>query len=304
MKKRLPTPIKDGLIGLAFGAAAIIPGIAGGSILLIAKAYKKVVNAISHLFSKQFGRNFLTLLPFGVGALISIILLSIPLNYAIEYLLFGTVCLFVGLIIGSLPGVIDNVRNEKRSPKYFVILGIFLIFTAFIGVFSVILGSSPKIESLFAEVPWYLYLIIFGVGLIASAGFIVPGFSGSMLLLAVCFYGPILKLFSTENFGQNISLLAAFAAGAFIGLIGFSKLMNYFLDKHKVGTYYASIGMVIGSLVAVFVNSKMFEYLQGERFGLADQITGPILFVVGVMLAYLFVRYIRNHPELNEDAEN
>lgn len=304
MKKKVLTPITDGLIGLAFGVGAIIPGIAGGTILLVAGAYKKVVNAVAHLFSKDFFRNFLILLPFGIGALLAVAALVFPLNLAMEYAAFTIVCLFAGLIIGSLPSVTDRIKNQPKKKSYALSFIIFFVITALIGVFSVIFGANSIITDLFNEVPGYLYFIVLGVGFLASAGLIVPGFSGSMLLLVMCFYEPILNLFTFENFGTSIGLIAVFIVGAFVGFIVFSKIMNHYIRIHRTGTYYASLGMIIGSLVAVFVNSKMFDYIKSDHFGLVDEILGPILFVVGIVLGYLFVRFVRKHPGFEEDAEN
>ena len=305
MKKKMPTPIKDGLIGLAFGLGAIIPGIAGGTILLVSGAYKKVVNAVAHLFSKNFFRNLIILLPFGIGALLAVAALVYPLNLAMEYAAFAIVCLFAGLIIGSLPSVTDKVKNEPRRKRYIISFVVFFILTALIGVLSVIFGTNSIINDLFEEVPFYLYLIILAVGFIAAAGLIVPGFSGSMLLLVLCFYEPILGLFEFQNVWVSLGLLGTFVVGALAGFISFSAIMNHFLKTHKIGTYYASIGMIVGSLVAVFVNSKMVDYItKSGHFDLVDEIGGPVLLILGIVAGYMFVRYVRNHPGFEEDAEN
>ena len=305
MKKKMPTPIKDGLIGLAFGMGAIIPGIAGGTILLISGAYKKVVNAVSHLFSKNFFRNFIILLPFGIGALLAVAALFKPLELAMEYAAFTIVCLFAGLILGSFPSIADKVKGEPRKKVYIISVVVFFLITALIGVLSVIFDTNPLINDLFSNAPWYLYLIIFGVGLVASAGLIVPGFSGSMLLLVLCFYQPILNLLNFENVGVSFGLLGCLFVGVLIGFVIFSKIMNHFMRTHRAGTYYASMGMIAGSIVGVFVNSKMINYItKSGHFGLVDQILGPILLIVGAIVGYLFVRYVRSHPEFEEDAKN
>lgn len=305
MKKKMPTPIKDGLIGLAFGIGAIIPGIAGGTILLVAGAYKKVVNAVANLFSKYFFRNFIILLPFGIGALLAVAGLVIPLNLAMEYMAFAIVCLFAGLIIGSLPSVTDKVKTEPKKKVYIISFASFFILTALVGIFSVIFGTNSLINDLFDTVPPYLYFVLLGVGFISAAGLIVPGFSGSMLLLVICFYEPILSLFKFENIGTSFGLMAVFLVGALIGFVVFSKIMNHFLKAHRVGTYYASLGMIVGSLIAVFVNSKMFDYItKSGHFDLLDQILGPVLFLVGIAIGYLFVRFVRKHPGFEEDAKN
>lgn len=302
MKKKLPTPIKDGLIGLAFGTGMIIPGIAGGTVLLIFRAFKKVVGAVANLFSKNFGRNFFILLPFGVGAILSFAALVIPLNLAMEYCMFAIVCLFAGLVIGSLPGVADNVKGEPRKKSYILSFGIFFLITAFIGIFSVIFPTIFWINDIFRDVPTYLYFIMIGVGFFAAAGLVIPGFSGSLLLVAICFYQPILELFKFKNVGASFGLIFSFLVGAILGFVIFSKLMNYFLAKHRVGTYYAAIGMIVGSLISIFVNSKMFDYCKSSSFGLVDQILGPILFVLAIIGSYMIVRYLRTHKEPEENA--
>lgn len=302
--KKMPTPIKDGIIGLAFGIAAIIPGIAGGTVLLVTGAFKKVANAVANLFSKNFWRNLIILLPFGIGAILAVAALVYPLNLAMEYAAFTIVCLFAGLIIGSLPSVTDKVKNEPRKKRYIISFVAFFILTGLIGVFSVIFGTNSLINDLFDSIPWYLYLIVLGVGFIASAGLIVPGFSGSMLLLVLCFYQPILNLFSFEDVGHSFGLLGTLFVGVVLGFVFFSKIMNHFMRTHRIGTYYASLGMIVGSLIAVFVNSKMFDYIKSDAFGLHDEILGPILLIIGVVVGYLFVRYVRKHPEFEDDAEN
>lgn len=303
MKKKLPTPIKDGLVGLAFGTAMIIPGVAGGTILLISGIYKKIVSAVSNLISKKFGRNLLILLPVLIGAILSFAALIFPLNLAMQYCMFAIVSLFAGLLIGSLPGVIDNVKGHPCKKSYILSFGIFFVLTALIGVFSLIFPTISWINDAFRDVPIYLYFVMIGVGFLASAGLVVPGFSGSLLLLAISFYQPILNLFKFENVGASFGLIFAFAVGVIIGFIIFSKIMNYFLGKHRVGTYYASLGMIIGSLVSVFANSKMIDYCKSSSFGLLDQILGPILLVIGLVIGYLFVRYARTKGVI-EDAEN
>ena len=304
MKKKMPTPIKDGIIGFLFGVGGIIPGIAGGTVLLVCGAYKKVVNAVSNLFTKNFWRNFLILVPFGIGAILAVAALIYPLNLAMQYCMFAIVSLFVGLIIGTLPTVTDKLKGKPMKKSYIIALIVALVFTALIGVLSLIFSTNSLITQMFADIPWYLYLFLFGVGFLAASGLIVPGFSGSMLLLVLCFYQPILGLFKFNNPGQDILLILVFLIGAIIGFIFFSKIMNHFIRKHIIGTYYASIGLIIGSLIAVFLNSKMFDYIKSPSFGLVDEILGPVLLVAGVVAGYMFVRYIRNHPEFEEDAEN
>ena len=304
MKKKMPTPIKDGIIGLAFGMAAIIPGVAGGTILLITGAFKKVTSAVSNLLTKNFWRNFLVLVPFGIGAILAFAALIVPLNMAMENCMFAIVCLFAGLIIGTLPTITDKIKHKKHQGRHILALIICLVITALIGVLSVILRANQTIDEMFVNRPWYLYLVTAIVGFVCASGLIVPGFSGSMLLVALCFYQPILGLFKFNNVWSDIALIFVFLVGAIVGFVFFSKLMNHYIRTHEIGTYFASLGLVIGSLIAIFINGKMFDYFKSPAFDLLDQILGPCLLVVGLVLGYLFAIYIRKHPEFEENAKN
>ena len=302
MKKRLPTPIKDGITGMAIGTAIIVPGISGGTIALVFGAFKKIVDAVDNLFTKFFWKNLLILLPFLIGSIIAVAALVFPFQLAFEYCLFSIVCLFAGFIIGSLPGIVDQVKEKKPSISNVLQMAIGFIFAGIIGVFSVIFDFYSAISTLFIERPWYLYLIVFVVGIFGSTGLIVPGFSGSMLLMVIGFYQPILDLVDFSNFWPNISLGFVFALGVLVGFIIFSKIMNRLITNHKRSTLFVVIGFIVGSLVSIFVNSQMFAYFK-DGFWLLDYILGPILLIIGLTLSTLFVLYTRKHKG-EENATN
>ena len=299
----MPTVLRDGLVGLGIGAGAIIPGISGATIALVFKAYKRIVEAVSHLLSKAFLKNLLILLPFGIGAVLAVVGLVKPFQLAFEHCMFAIVCLFAAFIIGSFPGIVDNVKGQPVRPINIVILVIAFLVAAAIGVVSVLTGSGKVVDELFAETPFYLYLILLGLGIICASGLTVPGFSASMLLLVVGFYKPILNLVHIEeiqaNPGRFFGLLGIFAGGVVIGFFLFSYLMNYLLDKHPQSTHYAIIGFVGGSLIAIFVNSDMFDYLQNKA-NILDWILAPIFVVIGVVLAYLLVHFSRKQKAEEE----
>lgn len=302
MKKKLPTPVKDGITGMAIGTAIIVPGISGGTIALVFGAFKKIVDAVDNLFTKFFWKNLLILLPFLIGSIIAVASLVFPFQLAFEYCLFSIICLFAGFIIGSLPGIVDQVKEKKPSKLNIVQLVIGFIIAGIIGVFSVIFDFYSGISALFSERQWYLYLVIFVVGVFGATGLIVPGFSGSMLLMVIGFYQPILDLVNFSNFWANMLLLFVFALGVLVGFIVFSKLMNKLITNHKRSTLFVVIGFILGSLVSIFVNSQMFAYFR-DGFWLLDYILAPILLIVGLGLSILFVMYTRKHQEA-ENAAN
>lgn len=308
MKKKLPTPVKDGLTGMAIGTAIIVPGISGGTIALIFGAFQRIVDAVDNLFTKKFWSSLLILLPFLIGSIIAVAALVFPFQLAFEYCLFSIVCLFAGFILGSIPRITEELKGQETTKKNIIQLVIGFLIAGIIGVFSVIFHFNEKIDLLFAERPWYLYLIIFVVGMFSSSGLIVPGFSGSMLLMIIGFYEPILKLVDFSNFGPNVLLGFVFALGVLVGFIILSKLMSSLFEKHRISTLYVVIGFIFGSLVSIFVNSKMFSYI-GKGLSLLDCILGPVLLGVGLLLSFLMMKYMRKHQEeeqqeAEENAEN
>ncbi len=307
--KKTPTFIKDGLVGLAIGTAAIIPGISGAAIALVFGVFKKIVNAVSNLLSKHFWKNLLILLPFGIGAILAVAGLIVPFQMAFEYCMFAIVCLFAAFIIGSFPSLYDNVRGKKITCINIIVLILGFIVAAMIGVCSILFNFKEQVDSLFLATPWYLYLILLGLGIISATGLTVPGFSASMLLLVIGFYKPILNLVNMNdiiaNPGRFFGLIGCFGVGVVIGFFLFSYLMNWLMDKHAQSTHYTVMGFVAGSLVAIFANSDMKYYLDclSEKTGilsLLDLILTPIFVVIGLALATLLTKYSRKCKEIEQ----
>lgn len=294
MKKSMPTPIKDGLVGTAIGTAIIVPGISGGTIALVFGVFKKIVNAVDNLFTKNFWKNLLILLPFLVGAIIAIAVLIYPFQLAFKYCMFSIVCLFAGFIIGSIPGLTDEVKDKKPTKANNIELVIGFVVAALIGIFSLIFKLNKEIDILFEERTWKLYVVIFFVGILGSSGLIVPGFSGSMLLMVIGFYHPIIKLVDFTNFWSNVSVGFVFALGTLVGFIIFSKIMNKLITHHKRATMFVVIGFITGSLVSIFVNSQLFHYM-AHTFGLLDCFLWAPMLAIGIFLSTWFVRYTRKH---------
>lgn len=301
MKNKMPTPIKDGLTGIAMGTAVIIPGISGGTIALVLGAIDKITGAVRNLFSKSFWRNLLVLIPYFIGMLIAIAILYIPFDFALENIRFSLICLFAGLIAGSIPIITMeiNPKNPTFSDCSGLIIG--LIISVLIGVLSVFFNFSASITSFFSEIPSYLFIIVVAVGIISAAGLIVPGLSGSLILLVIGFYDEIFSLLKFKNGWLDFALLVCFAIGVAGGFILWSILLNRVLNKHRRGTIFVVLGFIIGSLFSIFFNSAMVgpeAWYSSEKFNLLEWILGPCLALIGFICSFLFSRYVKKHPEI------
>jgi putative membrane protein len=301
------------LAGMAIGVSSAIPGVSGGTIAVILKVYEKIIWAISNIF-KEFKKAVIYLLPVLLGVVIAVIPTMILMDKALEGLLFGVVCLFAGFIVGSFPGIVDEVRGQPITRLNIVAIILATLVALGLGIASVL--AKADVTSLLLAPEWWLYLVLIPVGVIASIALVVPGISGSMLLLLIGFYKPLINTTidtakqclegNWSNFGSVILILLCFAIGVIIGFFLISKLMNYLLSKYRQMTFYAIIGFVIGSTIALFMNYEIYEYYKMWASGsyvympLYIEIpVGLILLSAGFAISYLLVRYKRKIDSQN-----
>lgn len=283
--------IKEFFKNLSFGAvigvAMIIPGVSGGTIAVLLNIYDKLINALGNL-RKNFNENIAFLLPVLLGMVLAFAAMYFPLKYALEYAPFPTVMLFVGLMLGSFP------KLFKDSKAFgFVKLNtcsVLLPFVAIIGICVINLFLSAGAADLSANMPIWGYFAIIGVAMFASCALVVPGVSGSMLLMILGYYTPVLGLISslTSDFWHSALVLALFAVGLVIGFFSIAKLMKFFLGKFPRGTRWAIIGFVLGSIPAIFI---VFDYAASPMNGLQIA-AGVILCALGAVATYALTAYV------------
>ena len=305
--------IKRLLSGAAIGVGSAIPGVSGGTIAVILRVYESIVWAVSNL-RKEFKRAVIILLPVLVGLVIGVIPTIILMHKALEGFLFGVICIFAGFVAGSLPKITKPIKNEKVKTGYIIALVIAFVLAAGLGVLSVV--SKTDYNYLFDVPPWWLYLVMIPVGVLASTALVVPGISGSMILILFGFYTPLIEsTVSTaknclngdwSHFGYQVGILGCFAFGVLAGFIIASKLMNYCLNKYRITTYYSILGFVVGSFISLFINYDIWKYYQiwasGNYISIKKEIEIPLgiaLFVISLVLSYLLVRY-ENKREIEE----
>lgn len=274
MKDKLILTIK----GFIFGIANIIPGVSGGTLAITLGIYEELISTISHLFS-NLKKNLSFIIPIGIGAIISILTMSKLINYSLEKFPIPTTLFFIGLIVGGIPLIYKKVEKSKfeiSNISAFLITFLFIIILTFFksGVGEVNLSSlNPG-----------LILLIFIIGVIAAATMVIPGISGSFVLMLLGFYKPILNTISNITdfsiLGHNMMVLIPFGIGIVIGIILIAKLIEYLLKKHEIITYHAILGFIISSVISLFVD--LFEY----PFDIYQILVGTLLFIVGNIVGY------------------
>ena len=310
--------LKRFLAGIAIGAGSAVPGVSGGTIAVLFKVYEKLMWAISHLI-KEFKRAFIYLLPMVLGIVIGIVPMMILMNYALEGFTFGIICLFAGYIIGSIPLLKEEVKEEKAKK-------IDIIFMILAGLFALTLGIlscfvSGNVSSFFNNTPIWFYFVLIPVGALASIALAVPGISGGMILIILGFYRPLID--STietakecltgnwSNFLTQFFILLSFGAGVIIGFFLTSRFMHFLLSKYRKTTFYAIIGFVIGGLLALFMNYEIYSYYlvwaNGGHGFLIKEIEiplGVLLLIIACILSYLLSKkQIKSNNEKESNAD-
>ncbi len=235
--------------GMIIGISNVIPGVSGGTMAVSMGIYEKLVQTIGnffHHFKENFKKNIIFLLPIVLGAGIGILLFSKLLKFLLENYAMQTQFAFMGLILGSIPFIMKKSVIKGFSFKY-LIPGI-LTFT--IGVVLAILEimgiTGTPVQGF--DINFINIILLFIYGIISAASMVVPGISGSFILLLLGVYSAIISAISS----LNILVLIPFGIGVVIGILIASKLINFLLEHFYGYTYFAIIGFVIGSLLAIY----------------------------------------------------
>jgi len=273
----------DVLRGMVIGLANVIPGVSGGTMMVSMGIYDKLIWSINHLF-KKFKECVKILLPYGIGMVIAILLGAVGLKYAFEKFPLPTNALFIGLILGSLPFILKEMKGEKIGWQ-----GV-LIFAAF---FALVVVLKVVEQNNFTEIKLTFFEVIklFVLGAIASATMVIPGVSGSMMLKTLGYYEPIVTgalpdLMSAIAHGEwsaaayNCGILIPFGLGIIFGIFAIAKLIEFLLKRWKGWTYCAILGMVLASPVVILMDTSIYE-----GFNAWVLVASIVTLAIGVLIA-------------------
>ncbi|HAR3703572.1 TPA: DUF368 domain-containing protein [Staphylococcus aureus] len=239
------------LKGFAMGTSDLVPGVSGGTIALLLGIYNQFIASISGIFSRRFWPSFTFLIPIIIGMLLAMGSLSNLFNYLLSQHHIPTMFFFGGLIIGILPYLlkISNYKTSFTTKHYMmVIAGIAIL------IVITLMNNGEKHAGETLTLSTGLIIKYFIAGMCASSAMLLPGISGSFMLLVFGVYGTVMLAISEVvklNF-TGLPILLAVGFGVLAGFIISSKIIQYFLTHHKLMTFALIIGFVVGSLFAVF----------------------------------------------------
>ena len=248
--------LKEILRGIFIGVANIIPGVSGGTIALSMGVYEKIIGAVNNI-KNDFKESIKTLLPYGIGAVLGIICLSFIIEFCLENYKIPTLFAFIGLIIGGLPAIYKRVRGEKFKPTHlisFVLLASLIIVPTIIT--SNLTDTVRVVEFGIGSIVTMLLM-----GFIAAASLVVPGVSGSMMLMMLGYYETILESVNTcvkaalsfdfATMFSQFGILVPFGVGVLSGILIAAKIIEKSLKRYPNATMWGIIALVVTSPFAI-----------------------------------------------------
>lgn len=275
--------LKTVLQGMVVGIANIIPGVSGGTMMVAMGLYDKLIHAITHLKS-EFRQSLKLLLPIFIGAGLAIVLLSRLFEFLLENYPIPTNFAFCGLIAGSLPFIFKKVKGHSVTIGKMIPLLIFFAIVILMAVMGETGGKAADISFSFINVVKLLL-----VGIVAAATMVIPGVSGSMMLMLLGYYDTILKTinnfidavlsFDLDSILVQCGVLVPFGIGVVLGIFLIAKLIEFIFMKAEIHAYYAIIGLIVASPIAILLK------VDWSSFSVITLIVGIITFVAGWFVA-------------------
>ena len=270
--------------GLAMGSADLVPGVSGGTIALITGIYSRLLTALTQanvdtlrrLLSGQFAHvwrridgNFLLVL--GAGIASAILGLAEAIQFLLQHYPLLLWSFFFGLVLASgvmllLTELKVDLQHSAPALYFLVILG---------GLIAGFIGLSPQASM--ANVPGSFFL----AGMLAISAMLLPGISGSFILLLLGMYTPVISAVT----GRNLEVLALFASGCLIGLLVFSRVLHWLMQHLRQPVMAVLTGFLFGSLVILWP-WQLVQSVITDRHGLTRTVStvpvGPLEYAARV----------------------
>lgn len=280
--------IKEILKGVLIGIANAIPGVSGGTMMVSMGIYDKIISSITNLL-KHIKQSLITLCPYVIGMGLGIVGLSFSIEYLFTNYPLQTSLLFIGLILGGIPILFGHIKGNK--------IGITNI-VAFLAFFVAIILLQKLGEQGGTDVTltlsFFSVVKLFGIGILASATMVIPGVSGSMILMLLGYYMPIidsvtgfihaLSSFDINEILHYTGILMPFGIGVVLGIFVIAKMIEYLLRKQESLTYSGILGLVVASPIAILMQITV------PSINVILIITSILTFLAGFGIAFFLGR--------------
>ena len=298
------------IIGIIIGIANIVPGVSAGTMFVILGIFKKLIdqvelcldevkimlknitkfkekdggiNAIGIMFKNIFMSQKTFLIPIAIGMAFAIYFIAKLFSVLNPEQILYRNYIFLGLILGGIPTLfkelkkgtdIKNIKERNISIYIFMAIG----FAMMLGLYLLKVNGLGLRKVGYEELSIAMSIPLFLVGAIAAASMVIPGISGSMVVLILGYY----ELMTASISKLNMVFIIPFAIGILVGILAILKIIKYLLDNHYTKTYACIVGFVIGSLFMVF---------PGLPIGIIGYVITVICIIIGIMLSYMVEKY-------------
>lgn len=249
------------LSGFVFGIANIIPGVSGGTMLVVFGIYDQFTEAISGI--KAIFKNIVFLLFFGIGAGAGLLGFASVVTYLFSNFGVQTNMFFIGLIVGSIPMIYHMGTSESKVKPLcavpFVLAVAAVILLAVLEKLNIV--PAADVVNGFDPVMTVKLLIC---AMIAAVAMIIPGLSGSFMMMLLGVYETIISAIQVKNL--NFYVIIPVAVGVIIGIIAGAKAISILIKKFKLMVYSAIMGLVVGSVYAILPDGFGFNLQTGYGF--------------------------------------
>ncbi len=258
----------DLLKGMVIGISNVIPGVSGGTMAVVMGIYDKIIYSVNNFF-KDIKKNILFLGTLGIGAVLGILFFTNVIDYLLKNFNEQTNFFFIGLILGTVPLIYKKATVTKIKAGNLTGLIIGFAIVAGLGILEKINPNASFLSTIFKANT----IGFFVAGFIAAATMILPGISGSFVLLLIGLYEPIIEII--KNF--DLISIAIVGVGVLAGFLLMTKLIEKIFNKYPQTAYCIILGLVMGSVFVIY---------PGFTLGVMGLVS-IIALIVGFIIAYV-----------------
>ena len=288
---------KNFIYGMAFGSVETVPGFSGGTIAIILGFYDELIKSVNN-FRKDYKKSLKFLIPLLLGIAAGVVLFSSLMTYLLTNYSFPTMIFFIGLIVGIIPLIYSKIKEPGHTLKIkeIILIIIPVLILIIISHLKKIFSADSVINpaEIIQNINFLFMLFIFFAGIIAAAALIIPGISGSFVLLLFGIYP--LAIHSVKSIKDlltditNVQLLldickvlVPLAIGVIIGVLSMARLIEKLLTNYNKIIYSIILGLLLGSVYALFNDPILFQTGTSAPF----IIIGIFMFMAGCVISFI-----------------
>lgn len=287
--------------GAIIGIANIIPGVSGGTLMVIFSVYERILKAID-IFFKTPIKAIISIWDILVGILLGLLAGVLFISHGYKAFPLATTLLFIGLLLGGLKPIYKKLQSEKNLLHLLILSLSFLIIA--------MLPLANKLTGIYEGV--FYYVILLALGILSAFTMVAPGISGALVLLILGYYQHIIDLvkslmdalfkFELNTFFNHLPALLILILGFIVGIILSAKFIKKILEKHEVPFYYSVFGMLLGAPIAIMLMLNKQTPL--ETFYPLEWVMGLLVLVIGFIISYGVIYLSENEESKRGINEN